>query len=65
MVTIKCIATIKREHESESCMFTDLEGAREWLDSVNNNLQYTTYIDIYDEKWKKMGSIPHTKAAEN
>jgi len=42
-------------------MFDTEKKAEQWLDSNNNNAEYTTYIDIYNDKWEKVDSITYTE----
>ena len=56
------LAVIKYNLTDSYCKSFDSEKeAATWLDSNNNNLDCPTFIDVYDDKWVKVGSITHTE----
>ena len=59
------VATILYGSDSESKLFKILHEAKQWLDENNNNFEHTTFIDVYDENWKKAYSIPNTEAVKD
>ena len=58
------LATIKMHYDSSSMMFPTEKEAKEWLDSQNNNLEHTTIVTIYDDKWNEIGSYVYTEGEE-
>ncbi len=61
---MKYLATIKNAYDSTSQMCRTLAEAEQWLDENNNNMEHTTFIDTYDDNWRKIDSIVYTKTKE-
>ena len=55
------LATIKFGHSSHSQTFNNVNAAKEWLDSQNNNNDCKTVIDHYDEDWNLLDSMTYTE----
>lgn len=49
---------------SYSKEFTTIQQAAEWLDSENNNGEYTTMIETFDEKGRKEDGFFYTISAK-
>ena len=60
---MKYLATFDPTGLKISNVFNTLFEAEEWLDSMNNNLEYTTMIDIIDEDGHKKDGFFYTMAA--
>ena len=61
---IHYLATIKYTYDSQSKTFDTVKEAEQWLDSINNNLQYTTFITEYNNKWERVGGFVYTEEAK-
>ncbi len=44
--------------------FATIQQAAEWLDSENNNGEYTTMIETFDEKGRKEDGFFYTTSAK-
>ena len=56
------LATIKYPHTTHSMLFKSITEAEQWLDSKNNNMQYTTLIEEFNERWEKVSGFFYTEA---
>ena len=54
-------ATIVRPSESYSMVFSTMAAAEQWLDSENNNAQYSTMIEMYNEAGRKIDGFFYTE----
>ena len=61
---MKYMATILFPHGRLSDVFPTVGDAEQWLDSQNNNAEYTTIIDELDENGKVVDGFFYTRAAE-
>ena len=55
------IATIYKGYDNYSTLHKTIASAEHWLDSENNNLEYRTVIDAYNDDWQRQGSIVYTE----
>ena len=61
---MRYMATILFPHGRMSNVFLTVGDAEQWLDSQNNNAEYTTIIDELDENGKVVDGFFYTRAAE-
>ena len=61
---MKYLATIFEPAGQLSEFFNTIQEAAEWLDSRNNNLEYTTMIDTVDDAGRKIDGFFYTKEAK-
>lgn len=54
-------ATIMRPSGSYSMVFGTMAAAERWLDSENNNPQYSTVIETYNEAGRKIDGFFYTE----
>lgn len=58
---MKYVATIKYSSTDGFSKFFDEETeAQKWLDSQNNNAEYKTTIDTYDDNWNYIDGYTYT-----
>lgn len=55
------LATIKYPTCSRSMFFQRITEAERWLDSNNNNLEYATYIEEFNDDWQKTDGFMYTQ----
>lgn len=46
-------------------LFTSTDAANAWLDENNNNGEYLSYIEEFDDNWNKIKSYVYTEGKEN
>lgn len=61
---MKYIGIIHYDGSSRSQMFHTEKDAKDWLDSINNNAEYRTVIDMYDDKWNLVDGYIYTERAK-
>ncbi len=61
---MKYLATIDYGYTSHTLMFNSQAAALRWLDEQNINMEYTTYVEEYDNNWNKVGSFIYTQRKE-
>ena len=61
---MKYLATILMGIDSYSQSFNTIAEAERWLDENNNNMEFTTIIDEYNDKWEKVDGFFYTRAKE-
>jgi len=61
---MKYLATVLTGIETYSRSFNTVMEAERWLDEHNNNGEYTTIIDEYNDKWEKIDGFFYTEAKE-
>lgn len=62
MLNIRYLATINYSlTDSYSKSFDSIKEAKDWLDSKNNNLEYTTKISEVDDGWRVVDWFYYTK----
>lgn len=59
---MKYLATVKKEYDSSSMMFSSMSAAERWLDENNNNMEHLTFIEEYDDNWNKVSSFVYTES---
>ena len=57
---MKYLATIKQHYDTSSKSFKSKKEAEDWLNSQNNNYEYTTVITVYNDKWEEVDSYIYT-----
>lgn len=55
------IATIFFDNGAKSASFSSIQLAAEWIDSENNNHEFTSMIETYDENGKKKDGFFYTE----
>ena len=61
---MKYLATIKRGINRQTMLFSDEMLARQWLDENNNNADYHTYIEKFDDDWNRIDEYTYTEGSE-
>ena len=55
------IATIFYDNGAKSAAFQSTQQAAEWIDSENNNHEFTSMIETYDDKGQKKDGFFYTE----
>lgn len=58
------LATIKMKDHSHAQSFKTKKEAENWLEKENNNLENTTFIQLFDESWKLIDTFYYTYGKE-
>lgn len=53
------LATILLKDGSSTKLFKNMEEAKRWLDESKKDPENETYVDIYDENWQKIKTVPY------